>query len=145
MMTSGRPTERNMNMAGLTFASRCGYEILVSSTQNVWKSGLTVDSVRAMPTAALRALSSADRNTNDFAYIMIAQSRAEEAVGHLGAIFEPIFDGSFVSNWWVGDWRTEGDVKDHPRHGCMAEEASAVTGRQANFGRQPYTTGYGRL
>lgn len=52
----GKTTARKMKRPVLTFGLRSGYEMLRSSTEKGWKSGLTVDKASAMPAAALVGL-----------------------------------------------------------------------------------------
>lgn len=54
MQRIGRTMVRKPKRLGLTLALRCGYEMLISSRQKGWKSGVTVERASAMPVAALR-------------------------------------------------------------------------------------------
>lgn len=66
-----------MNKAGLTFGLRWGYEMLRSSRQKGWKSGVAVERASAMPVATLGGLF--DRFCGaGLAYSMIAHSRMYE-------------------------------------------------------------------
>ena len=61
IMVTGAMMARKITSPRLTLATcRCGCDMLMSSTQNVWESGLTFDNNSAMTVAALEPLSLPD-------------------------------------------------------------------------------------